>query len=152
MLVVIASLPGKSDKREECKAALVQAAQASRGDAGCISYTFSVDLENPDRYVSVELWEDQASLDAHFGAPARGRADDPRGRPARRCPGDQQLRRHLTMRVLLSTTSGAGHFRPLLPVARALADAGHEIACAAPEEARAMVEREGASSPVTRDC
>lgn len=69
MLVVIASLPGKSDKREECKAALVKAAQASRNDAGCISYSFAVDLENPDRYVSVELWEDQASLDAHFGAP-----------------------------------------------------------------------------------
>ncbi len=69
MLVVIASLPGKSDKREECKAALAKAAQASRNDAGCIAYSFTVDLENPDRYVSVELWEDQASLDAHFGAP-----------------------------------------------------------------------------------
>lgn len=47
------------------------------------------------------------------------------------------------MRVLLSTTSGAGHFRPLLPVARALQRAGHEVACAAPAEAAPMVEREG---------
>ena len=47
------------------------------------------------------------------------------------------------MRVLLSTTSGAGHFRPLLPLARALRRAGHELACAAPREATAMVEREG---------
>ena len=47
------------------------------------------------------------------------------------------------MRVLLSTTSGAGHFRPLLPVARALQRAGHEIACSAPVEAGPMVEREG---------
>ena len=47
------------------------------------------------------------------------------------------------MRVLLSTTSGAGHFRPLLPLARALVRAGHEVACAAPVEARPMVEREG---------
>lgn len=47
------------------------------------------------------------------------------------------------MRVLLSTTSGAGHFRPLLPVARALQRAGHEVACAAPVEAASMVEREG---------
>jgi len=69
MLVVIASLPGKSDKRAECVAALTKAASASRGDAGCISYSFTVDLENPDRYVSVELWEDQASLDAHFTTP-----------------------------------------------------------------------------------
>jgi UDP:flavonoid glycosyltransferase YjiC (YdhE family) len=47
------------------------------------------------------------------------------------------------VRVLLSTTSGAGHFRPMLPVARALAAAGHDLACAAPEEAAAMVEKEG---------
>lgn len=47
------------------------------------------------------------------------------------------------MRVLLSTTSGAGHFRPLLPVARALQRAGHVVACAAPVEAQSMVEREG---------
>jgi quinol monooxygenase YgiN len=69
VLVVIANLSGKSDKREECKAALAKAAAASRGDAGCLGYTFSVDVENPDHYVSVELWEDQAALDAHFGAP-----------------------------------------------------------------------------------
>ena len=69
MLVVIASLPGKPDKRQECIAALTKAAAASRGDAGCISYAFTVDLETPDRYVSVELWEDQASLDAHFTTP-----------------------------------------------------------------------------------
>ena len=47
------------------------------------------------------------------------------------------------MRVLLSTTSGAGHFRPLLPLARALQRAGHDLACAAPREAAGMVEREG---------
>lgn len=47
------------------------------------------------------------------------------------------------MRVLMSTTSGTGHFRPLLPLALALTRAGHEVACAAPVEAAAMVEREG---------
>ncbi len=69
MLVVIATLPGKPDKREQIAATLAKAAAASRGDAGCVSYTFTVDVENPDHYVSVELWEDQASLDAHFGTP-----------------------------------------------------------------------------------
>jgi len=69
VLVVVASLSGKSDKRAEATAALAKAAAASRGDAGCLGYTFTVDVENPDHYVSVELWEDQASLDAHFGTP-----------------------------------------------------------------------------------
>ena len=47
------------------------------------------------------------------------------------------------MRVLMSTTAGTGHFRQLLPLAAGLTRAGHEVACAAPLEAAAMVEREG---------
>jgi UDP:flavonoid glycosyltransferase YjiC (YdhE family) len=47
------------------------------------------------------------------------------------------------VRVLLSSTSGAGHFRPLAPVARALVAAGHAVACAAPVEAADMVRSEG---------
>jgi len=69
VLVVIATLPGKSDKREQIAEALSKVAAASRGDAGCLSYSFLVDVEDPDRYVSVEVWQDQASLDAHFGTP-----------------------------------------------------------------------------------
>jgi quinol monooxygenase YgiN len=69
VLVVIATLPGKPDKREEICTALAKAAAASRCDAGCVSYAFHVDLEDPDRYVSVEIWQDQASLDAHFLTP-----------------------------------------------------------------------------------
>ncbi len=36
------------------------------------------------------------------------------------------------MRVLVSTTAGAGHFGPLVPYARACSAAGHEVAVAAP--------------------
>lgn len=69
MLVVIATLPGNPEKREEITTALTKAAAASREDPGCVSYAFHVDMENVDHYVSVELWEDQESLDAHFGTP-----------------------------------------------------------------------------------
>jgi UDP:flavonoid glycosyltransferase YjiC (YdhE family) len=37
------------------------------------------------------------------------------------------------MRVLFATTGNDGHFGPLRPFARAFADAGHEVAVAAPE-------------------
>jgi UDP:flavonoid glycosyltransferase YjiC (YdhE family) len=37
------------------------------------------------------------------------------------------------MRVLVSTTAGAGHFGPLVPFARVCSAAGHEVAVAAPE-------------------
>ncbi|MCU1601632.1 MAG: antibiotic biosynthesis monooxygenase [Frankiales bacterium] len=69
MLVVIATLNGKPERRADITAALAKAAAASRGDAGCLSYSFTVDVEDPDRFISVETWEDKASLDAHFTQP-----------------------------------------------------------------------------------
>jgi UDP:flavonoid glycosyltransferase YjiC (YdhE family) len=47
------------------------------------------------------------------------------------------------MRVLFASTAGAGHFGPLVPFARALRRAGHEILVAAPMSAQARVERAG---------
>lgn len=38
------------------------------------------------------------------------------------------------MRVLFTTTSGRGHFQPMLPLARALARAGHEVRWAGAEQ------------------
>jgi len=37
------------------------------------------------------------------------------------------------MRVLLSTTAGAGHFGPMVPFARACQESGHQVKVAAPE-------------------
>lgn len=47
------------------------------------------------------------------------------------------------MRVLATTTRGAGHFGPMVPFLRALERAGHDVLVAVPESATAMVEREG---------
>ncbi|GAA5108489.1 DUF1205 domain-containing protein [Alloalcanivorax gelatiniphagus] len=47
------------------------------------------------------------------------------------------------MRVLASTTAGAGHMGPLVPFARACADAGHEVAMAAPASFAAAVAATG---------
>ena len=47
------------------------------------------------------------------------------------------------MRALFATTANDGHFGPLLPFARACAEAGHEVRVAAPESYAAAVERAG---------
>ncbi|MEA2685694.1 MAG: hypothetical protein QOE93_889, partial [Actinomycetota bacterium] len=47
------------------------------------------------------------------------------------------------MRVLVSTTAGAGHFGPLVPFAQALVGAGHEVMVAAPASFAGSVERAG---------
>src|SRR5947199_7091190 len=48
-----------------------------------------------------------------------------------------------SMRVLFSSTRGAGHLQPLLPYARALVARGLEVAVAAPEEVGNTVREAG---------
>jgi UDP:flavonoid glycosyltransferase YjiC (YdhE family) len=47
------------------------------------------------------------------------------------------------MRVLVTSTPGSGHIHPLVPLASAMQDAGHDVVWATAEEARARVERYG---------
>lgn len=47
------------------------------------------------------------------------------------------------MRVLFSTTAGAGHFGPMVPIATACRDAGHEVKVAAPASFAAAVSGAG---------
>lgn len=47
------------------------------------------------------------------------------------------------MRVLVATTAGAGHFAPLVPFARACAEAGHDVRVAAPGSFADTVGRAG---------
>lgn len=47
------------------------------------------------------------------------------------------------MRVLFSCTAGSGHFLPLVPLAQAFADDGHDVAFASAEDLRSRVEALG---------
>lgn len=69
MLVVVAQLTGHAAHRDAIRAGLADLAATSRRDAGCLSYAFTVDLEDTDRYFSIETWTTQAALDAHMAAP-----------------------------------------------------------------------------------
>ncbi|HEX3089991.1 MAG TPA: putative quinol monooxygenase [Ilumatobacteraceae bacterium] len=56
--------------------------RTSRGEAGCIEYTFCADPLDPSRVVLFEKWADQASLDAHIAAQrAAPRPTEPGIRP-----------------------------------------------------------------------
>ena len=44
----------------------------SRADEGCGGYRVYADLEQPDRYVFVEEWADEDSLQRHFAQPHTG--------------------------------------------------------------------------------
>ncbi len=54
-------------------AAVIEAAkpclEATRAEAGCISYDLHVDVADDTRLVFIERWENRAALEAHFKAP-----------------------------------------------------------------------------------
>src|SRR3954454_4645698 len=47
------------------------------------------------------------------------------------------------MRVLFTTTSGRGHFQPMIPLAQAFAGAGHEVRWAGAEQACVTLREKG---------
>jgi quinol monooxygenase YgiN len=67
VLIVIGDATAAPGRRDDLVAAARAVASATRGDDGCLAYTFAADVEDPDRVLSVEVWRDRAALDAHLG-------------------------------------------------------------------------------------
>jgi quinol monooxygenase YgiN len=42
---------------------------ASRAEAGCLDYSYAVDVEDPGLIRVFEAWADQAAIDFHFATP-----------------------------------------------------------------------------------
>lgn len=70
MIIVIAEAQALPEHAEAMVPLLTKASAASRNDDGCIDYHFYRDIEDPNRFVSVEQWESKAHLDAHMGTAA----------------------------------------------------------------------------------
>jgi len=43
--------------------------RATREEAGCLDYSYGVDVLDPNTIIVLEYWEDWAALEAHFKAP-----------------------------------------------------------------------------------
>ena len=69
MLVIAGTISLDPEKRDAAIEAAIPMMEATRKEAGCVSYAFSADLENPGDFRVFEEWESQAALDAHFKAP-----------------------------------------------------------------------------------
>lgn len=66
MLIVLGDATAAPGRRDELAAAARAVAAATRGDRGCLAYSFAADLEDPDRILSFEIWADRAALDEHM--------------------------------------------------------------------------------------
>ena len=69
MLVIAGIVRIDPDHRDAGIEAAVEMMKATRAEDGCISYTFSVDLEDPGVFRIFEEWESPEALAAHFQAP-----------------------------------------------------------------------------------
>ncbi len=67
MLIVLGDATAAPGRSDELVAAARAVAAATRGDRGCLAYSFAADLEDPDRILSIEIWADRSALDAHMG-------------------------------------------------------------------------------------
>lgn len=69
MIVVTARIPAGADTIRALAPAIAAMEQASRAEAGCVDYTFSVELSDPTALRIVERWETLDALKAHFTMP-----------------------------------------------------------------------------------
>ena len=60
---------GISGRRSELLTALAAAERAAVDQPGCLRYSFAATLADPDRFLLLSEWQDQASLDAHYASP-----------------------------------------------------------------------------------
>ena len=69
MLLLTAFIEVAPGDRDAINAALASVVSRSRAEDGCEDYGCYEDSQRPGRYVFVERWRDQASLDRHLGTP-----------------------------------------------------------------------------------
>jgi len=62
LVISIDAAPGKGS---ELLKAMQERCEVSRKDAGCLQFDVFQSADNPDKLALLELWQDQAALDAH---------------------------------------------------------------------------------------
>ena len=68
LVVTFHAVPGKG---AELAQAMKARCEVSRQDAGCEQFEVFQSVSDPDRLVLLELWKDQAALDAQVKLPGR---------------------------------------------------------------------------------
>ncbi|KSV94974.1 hypothetical protein N184_15065 [Sinorhizobium sp. GL28] len=69
MVYIIAYLTAHKGKGDDVVSLAAPLIEATRREAGCISYDLYRKPADPDALVFVETWKDKAAVDAHFEEP-----------------------------------------------------------------------------------
>lgn len=73
MIMVIARVRLRADRRDEALALLREVQAASRADDGCLEYGYFTEIADPDSMIAVEEWRDLTALEAHLRTEHVGR-------------------------------------------------------------------------------
>lgn len=66
MIVVAGKVVVRPERREQAIRAALAMAEATRKEAGCLTYQFSADLADPNTILVFEEWESDEALTRHF--------------------------------------------------------------------------------------
>jgi quinol monooxygenase YgiN len=69
VIVVTGRVRVPPEHRQRFLEVATEMCRQSRTDSGCVGYRVYADLEQPDRYVFLEEWVDDAALQRHFVQP-----------------------------------------------------------------------------------
>jgi quinol monooxygenase YgiN len=67
-LVAVADLFGLIGRRPELLGLFESVERGAVRRAGCLRYTFAATIAEPDRFLLLSEWADQASLDVHYAS------------------------------------------------------------------------------------
>lgn len=69
MIIVTGSVQAKADRIDEVLALSLEHVRRARNEPGCLLHSVHQDVEDPQRVVFVEHWQDADALRAHFAVP-----------------------------------------------------------------------------------
>jgi quinol monooxygenase YgiN len=69
MLFATLQFEVKAGERERFAAAAREVMDQTRSEPGCVAYSFTADLEHPDRFHITEIWESEEAVAAHLAQP-----------------------------------------------------------------------------------
>ncbi len=87
-LLAVTRIHGLAGRREELRAIMRETEAAVVSEPGCRLYVFTATLEDPDEYVNVQEWADEAAFAAHQSTAAFSDLPARAVRPARAAVGD----------------------------------------------------------------
>lgn len=68
-LSVVANISAKPEFLGEVRQALLAVVAPSRAEAGCLQYDLHLARDQPNSFVMIERWQDDATLDRHLATP-----------------------------------------------------------------------------------